>query len=140
MLLQALQPVLLGRRLPDLDRSVRLLVDDDRETQARGVVLGERKGAVELGVVARREPDVEAGLDRLPQVAGDHGNARDVELAIGLFVIVVVEEADEPDRKRNDQRNGNAEAYPKRDDFLKELSTLGYDVRSRVRAESDGHW
>ncbi|PWT91023.1 MAG: hypothetical protein C5B56_04475 [Proteobacteria bacterium] len=65
-----------------------------------------------MGIAAWSQPDVEARFDRLPQISCHDHDAGDVELLVGLAIVVVVEEADEADGERDDQRYRQPESQP----------------------------
>ena len=110
--LQPSQPILVGGGVADLDQSLGHLVDDHGKAHAIGMILGDGERGCELGIAAWGQSNIEARFDRLPQISRhDHG-AGDVELLIGLAVVVVVEEADEADGERDDQRYRQPEPQP----------------------------
>src|SRR5262245_26774181 len=106
------------------------------------MILGSRQRLVELRVVRRRQSDVESDLDCLPEIARHHGDARDVKLAVSLFVVGMVKKADQGDGKRNDHRYRDAEPNPERYIRPRQLqaehsSTCGMERRI-MRVLADG--
>ncbi len=112
--LQPSQPILVGGSVAHLDQSLGRYVDDRGKAHAIGMILGERERRCELGIAARSQPDIEARFDRLSQITRHDRDAGDVQLLVGLAVVVVVEEADEADGERDDQRYRQPESQPQR--------------------------